>query len=462
MTRRLLVSGAVSFLLSASAVFAQSSAEVNAGIQLNFSNPGGRSLGLGGAFIGLADDATAAYTNPAGLTILNKKEFSLEARQNRFTHQFTDAGHVALGSAPLRVTNRGVDTVTGLVTGHDENTVTDVSFISFVFPRERWAFAVYGHRLANFEADFRTNGIFTDEPRPNQDPANPDDDFSRFRYFPTTNALDLEVNNLAASFAFRLGGGVSLGVGVNYLDFQMNSQTIRSAFLVNEDGFAIDTPEPGGFIGPPNYSLENAANTQEQHGDETNITYSAGFIWRPSQRFGAGVVYRKGADFNVDVVSFGGAPPPTGELFAGVGRFTIPDVIGVGISVRPAEGLMLAADVNRVEYSATAEGFFAVFEEEPAFYKADDAYEYRIGFEYGFVGARNPIFVRLGSWFEPEHRIRYADDTVGQSVLFRKGNDEIHYSAGLGMVFGQRFELNAAIDLSDIVDTTSLSFITRF
>jgi hypothetical protein len=29
-------------------------------------NPGARSLGLGGAFVALADDATAAYANPAG------------------------------------------------------------------------------------------------------------------------------------------------------------------------------------------------------------------------------------------------------------------------------------------------------------------------------------------------------------------------------------------------------------
>ena len=53
-------------------VLAQTNSEINAGIQFNFSNPGARSLGFGGAFIGLADDATAAYTNPAGLTNLSK------------------------------------------------------------------------------------------------------------------------------------------------------------------------------------------------------------------------------------------------------------------------------------------------------------------------------------------------------------------------------------------------------
>src|SRR5947199_8320409 len=50
------------------------------GLQFNFGNPGARSLGMGGAFIGLADDASAAEANPAGLTILRKPEFSIEAR----------------------------------------------------------------------------------------------------------------------------------------------------------------------------------------------------------------------------------------------------------------------------------------------------------------------------------------------------------------------------------------------
>ena len=47
---------------------AQTSDEINGGIQFDFSLPGARSLGMGGAFVALADDATAGYSNPAGLT----------------------------------------------------------------------------------------------------------------------------------------------------------------------------------------------------------------------------------------------------------------------------------------------------------------------------------------------------------------------------------------------------------
>ena len=52
----LCLAGALLFLAAPAA--AQTNAEMNAGIQFNFSTPGARSLGLGGAFVGLADDAT--------------------------------------------------------------------------------------------------------------------------------------------------------------------------------------------------------------------------------------------------------------------------------------------------------------------------------------------------------------------------------------------------------------------
>ena len=51
-------------LLSASSARAQGAPTT---FQFSFSNPGARSLGLGGAFVALAADATAAFANPAGL-----------------------------------------------------------------------------------------------------------------------------------------------------------------------------------------------------------------------------------------------------------------------------------------------------------------------------------------------------------------------------------------------------------
>lgn len=58
-------------------------------LNFRFNNPGARANGMGGAFIGLADDATAAYTNPAGLTILTEPEVSIEYKIGEYDNTFT-------------------------------------------------------------------------------------------------------------------------------------------------------------------------------------------------------------------------------------------------------------------------------------------------------------------------------------------------------------------------------------
>src|SRR6476620_7704479 len=62
------------------------------GLQFNFGNPGARSLAMGGAFLGLADDASAAEANPAGLTILRRPEISVEARNYVEAQLFSMSG----------------------------------------------------------------------------------------------------------------------------------------------------------------------------------------------------------------------------------------------------------------------------------------------------------------------------------------------------------------------------------
>ena len=47
----------------------------------NYQNPGARAFALGGAFVGLADDASASELNPAGLSQLRRPELGVEFRR---------------------------------------------------------------------------------------------------------------------------------------------------------------------------------------------------------------------------------------------------------------------------------------------------------------------------------------------------------------------------------------------
>ena len=80
----------------------------------------------------------------------------------------------------------------------------------------------------------------------------------------------------------------------------------------------------------------------------------------------------------------------------------------------------------------------------------------------------NPLSIRAGVWRDPRHTMRFEGQpdpndayAVLFSALFSTGDDEIHYSAGLGMAF-ESFQIDAAIDISDRVDTFSLSGVVRF
>src|SRR6266487_4234493 len=79
-------------LIALPAVAQNTDIESLSGLQFNFGNPGARSLGMGGAFLGLADDASAAEANPAGLTILRKPEISVEIRNYVEQQTFTTTG----------------------------------------------------------------------------------------------------------------------------------------------------------------------------------------------------------------------------------------------------------------------------------------------------------------------------------------------------------------------------------
>ena len=62
----------------------------------NFAGVGVRAMGMGGAFVGVADDYTATYWNPAGLAQIDRREVHVgllrNSRENTSTFNGTSAG----------------------------------------------------------------------------------------------------------------------------------------------------------------------------------------------------------------------------------------------------------------------------------------------------------------------------------------------------------------------------------
>lgn len=446
------------FLLSPAGggLFAQTNAEINAGLQFNFSNPGARSLGFAGAFTALADDATAAYTNPAGLTNLSKPEIALEGRYWRYKNVYQDRGH-AIGNP----SGTGADTVSGLVNAETTDNTKGLSFVSLVYPSNRWAVAVYRHELANFKASSQSFGPFVGGP--------PDFPFP-IRFFPVRASLDLKIVNYGASLALKFGERFSLGVGVSRSEYKENSVVTRYHLIGGGT-------TPGEFYGPPNYADSNVLVHLRSKGKDSKVVFNAGFLWKIARQLSVGAVYRQGPKFNLDVTSeLGPAAAGFPQIITFPGRFRVPDVYGAGIAFRPVELFTVSFDYDRVRYSQFTDNFADIGNrsEISKDFKIDDGNEYRLGLQYAFPIGTSTLALRAGAWRDPDHRVRYTGQVLpGDSLetrvdktsfilLFRPGVTETHYAGGLGLSVGEHFQIDVAYDSSPVVKTGSASMVVRF
>ena len=169
-------------MLAAGPVGAQENSFITDAVLIN---PGARSIALGGAFAAIADDATAALANPAGLVQIVRPEISAEFRGTASTSAF---------AAPFEA----------------DAGVSGLGFFSFVYPGKNWAVAIYSHQLASLDFTFLE--------------ANP---FSR----------ELTVQSYSASFGYQLTDRLSIGVGASYYDADSGGSNPDARTSDSDNGF---------------------------------------------------------------------------------------------------------------------------------------------------------------------------------------------------------------------------------
>ncbi len=436
--------GAALLLASAAPALAITNIETNATIPFSFSNPGARSLGMGGAFLGLADDATAAYTNPAGLTRLGlSKQFSAEFRQLSFDTPYASDGNFGIQPFDL----------TGVNYRSASDDASELAFLAFVLPRDDWSIAFYRHQLLNYKNSYTNDRIFFP---PNfsvgQD--------SGFFTLPYTAVADLSIESYGVSFGQNITEALSWGVGLAYHRFEIDTFNERFNPLLNNAVVFRGT----------------------QSGSDNDLSYNVGLLYRGSDRFSIGLTYRSAPSFDYGVIGTFGDGATAQETANFQTPFKAPDSLGLGFSWRATDKLTLNLDVSHVGYSNLSDdvddGFFSPDQTaniNPNIinsFEVQDQIEPRIGMEYAFDTA-NPFFLRAGLWREKERSLRFVADpdssifandqiaAYAEAVLFSAGGDETHYAIGFGWAF-PKFQVDFAYDGSDVQDTLSLSGVMRW
>jgi len=434
------------------------------GLQFNFGNPGARSLGMGGAFLGLADDASAAEANPAGLTILRRPEVSLEVRNYQEQQLFTTSGTFPdIARTAFKHYSQRVEP----------------TFFSFVYPVKSWTLGLYYHEPLRNEGSGQvvperntfTGAIKTNVPNfylPKNGPApvskaaceamrrNTGDFFSCLEYqiLPFLSALTIQERTFGVAGAYKFGK-VSVGGTLRYHRFNEAAFTFRVTPTFDFNSISVQATSD---VTDPNSKVK----------DKTDWTVAAGVKWEPSDKFSAGAVYKQGAKFVAPTFA---ANSETKFEFVKVSNttFHVPDIFGAGISWSPIPVLKVNADAVHITYSNLVDQFVSINEDIRAIdkaYKANDVTELHLGAEYFFFLSKLPVAVRGGVWKDPSHAIEYrgplnVPDAVAAAILYPKGTDQTHFSIGAGLAW-PKFQVDAAYDRSSRYRVGSISVIRRF
>jgi len=464
--RRSLLLVALCTLAAAPLTAQNTDIEALSGLQFNFGNPGARSLGMGGAFLGRADDASAVEANPAGLTILRKAEFSLEARNYVESQLFTTSGTFP--------------TVERTSFTHFSDRVV-VSFASAVVPiKDKFTVGVYFHQPLKNQGggivfpqfDQNTGRVIKKTPNfylPNGggDPMSEAACIAlrtqtrnpaaclEYRVDPFISALDVRQRTFGLAGAWQVHPKFSIGAAARLQTFK------EGAFTSRYDGTTFDLK---------NISVQATARadgTDVKLTEEKDITFTLGFKYAPTDKISFGGVYKQGPSFSAPTFFLG---QQTGGEFLQVADTTFhsPDIAGLGVSFQPIPVLTVNFDADYVKYSNLVDDFVSIVSDVSSLdkpFEAKNVVEMHLGAEY-FFAWKVPFALRAGYWRDPAHSVTWRGpltraDYIAEALLYPPTEDQNHMSIGGGFAW-PKFQIDFAYDTSKNYKVGSLSMVTRF
>lgn len=427
-------------IAAAPPAFAQNTVQLP--LQFDFLPPGARSVGMGSAFIAGADDATAAFTNPAGLARLGRREISAELRFKRLETPFLFGGRIT-GA----VTNIGLDTIPTPVYREDIDDQFGPAFISFLWPIGAKASVIgYRHEVATIENTYFSQGVFERAVE-----LGVVDD--RTRTTPVGGTRAVRIRNYGGSVGYKVSERLSVGGGLSLYQFDLEADFAR---------FGVE----GNFAGVPNLNLTTATATQRA--DDWTAGVNAGVLFDVAPRVKVGATYRRGPAFTFTQEDLA---PSIGLDLLRVGKFKVPDVFGLGVEWRATDALRLVMDYDRVQYSQLKEDFIffqSLISQRPERLLLDDGNEFHVGAEYLFPNAPIPLALRGGFWHDPDHTVRYdpspALDDIDRLFIatLPGGSSQAHYTFGAGLAPTRWLEINGAADLAAQTKYVTFSVVIRY
>lgn len=408
-------------------------------LEFSFGNPGARSLAFGGAFTGLADDATAPVVNPAGMAVTQTRSLSLEVRYHRSEYS------IPFYSGSITQTNL-FEFDFDLESRSLISDRISVPYAALVIPHGQMRFAVFAHELADLQRAYETEPIEFNLLSPTT---------TEFAYDASADVLDMRIEHAGLSWAWDMTSWCKLGVSAYFsrLDYISDS----TVFLRNAVGDIH-----------PVY--------KRAHGDDSDWGTTLGLLMPFNELMSIGITYHRRSEFEYQA-SLESTQPSDNvpENFTKQATFKIPDAIALGMSIRPSERLTLNVDAERIYYSQITDELVDFTGYENVSQAMPDITEIRTGAEWAFPNLAHPLFLRIGYRYEPYHAaVNNREDNyllegtfenpIIQDVFFLKrfAQNAHHYSGGFGLTLNAKLQLDLGFETSQKGDILSCSGIYRF
>ncbi len=436
-------------LLVCPAVLAQHNNRSGRDLQFRFGNPGARSLAFGGAFLALADDATAPVANPAGMTRTSQRSMSFEVNYNEVDNE------IPYASGSILQTNI-FEFDYNFTGGKAPERTFQIPYLAAIFPSGNWRYGFFVHQQANYQRKYHNDNIYYCLISSN---GYPDCIDLGADSFPASDEdLSLKILDAGGTLAYAIGEKVSLGASLFYSQLDYHADSLLTAQLTGDTSLV----------------------SRLARGDDAAFGGFFGMIWQATNDLSLGLTYKRQPKFDYTATLAMSKPVPrTPQPFERTATFKIPDSFGFGIHVAPTDQFSINLDANRVYYSQISDervDFSEVRVNGDLITQTiNDVTELHLGVEYVYLGLAQPLSLRLGYWLDPYHAplnnvedsqilSGASNDPFVRDIFFlhQFERDENHYSAGFGYTVSSKFQLDMAIQIADSSQDATVSGIYRF
>jgi len=394
---------------------------------------GARAFGMGGAFIAITDDATAASWNPAGLAQLEKAEASVVFAVNDFDTNFPSLT-IEFNGAPLQVSKQ-FTSMTG----------SNIDFFSFTYPFRKGSYKLVPQisfqRVINLSLDPKLEKPFTASGQ-----INPTTSFTA--QFDQDGKSSGGLDIVSASFAVQFSSTFSLGAAFNYW-FGDQQGNVNSNLTASFD--------------PPIVPPQTLAEREEVDAEASGFNINLGALLKPVPKVNLGFIFKTPftLDYEETNRSFSEGEIDSANSFTQTSDFAYPYSVGLGVAFRPTDQLTFSTDFT---FSNWSEGKIKKNErrfldgtrrtpdnvpfpgngadENGEFREQNDTRQLRFGAEYVFLKDQLIIPIRAGFFTNTpyitdgnDESISYRGFTVGTGI----GVKDFLFDAALVVQSGDSF-----------------------